>query len=457
MGNAPQTDPRAAIAQAFEVWYGELQQMFAGYHPATPELSKLVRNQDNPSSAIHRWYTLKESFSAELPQWAVNWMREKYQHQPHLVCDPFLGGGTTGVALGLSGLQVSGIEYNPFIRFVAETKAASTCMSIDGFADSIAHLSGLSIQKFGHSLPELTTFHNSQYSPPENIQYLLGVLAAIDELDVNGLTKQALRLGVASAVEDAVHLHKDGRALRYQRKTMTTPLERIVAERWRSMLQDVRDLRQDIPRRDTPLYSVFAGSAIATEKLKSTDGGDVSFGDNEFDTSIFSPPYVNSFDYSEVYKLELWLLGYIDSYENWLKLRRGTLRSHPAIVFPTSAYLRSDARTRHIAVKLDEMGNSACIPKEERLRVQRVLLGYFEDMYLVLKELWRILRPGSILTYVVANSRYYYLPVASDVILAEIARCIGFQPIDLVVLRKRNGRTRQKSFLRESAVFLKKP
>ena len=48
MGNAPQTDPRAAIAQAFEVWYGELQQMFAGYHPATPELSKLVEIKITP-------------------------------------------------------------------------------------------------------------------------------------------------------------------------------------------------------------------------------------------------------------------------------------------------------------------------------------------------------------------------------------------------------------------------
>ncbi len=78
-------------------------------------------------------------------------------------------------------------------------------------------------------------------------------------------------------------------------------------------------------------------------------------------------------------------------------------------------------------------------------------------MYLALKEQWRVLQPGGILAYVVANSRHHYLPIATDVVLGEIARCIGFEPLDLVVLRKRNGRTRQKSFLRESAVFLRKP
>jgi len=41
--------------------------------------------------------------------------------------------------------------------------------------------------------------------------------------------------------------------------------------------------------------------------------------------------------------------------------------------------------------------------------------------------------------------------------MGEIARCIGFEPLGLVVLKKRNGRTRQKLFLRESVVFIRKP
>jgi hypothetical protein len=78
-------------------------------------------------------------------------------------------------------------------------------------------------------------------------------------------------------------------------------------------------------------------------------------------------------------------------------------------------------------------------------------------MYLALCEQWRVLKPGGIVSHIVANSRHYYLPVATDVILSEIARCIGFELLDLIVLRKRNGRTRQQLFLRESVVFVRKP
>jgi hypothetical protein len=40
---------------------------------------------------------------------------------------------------------------------------------------------------------------------------------------------------------------------------------------------------------------------------------------------------------------------------------------------------------------------------------------------------------------------------------AEIARCIGFELLGYIDLRKHNGRTWQKLFLRESVVFIRKP
>jgi DNA modification methylase len=36
----------------------------------------------------------------------------------------------------------------------------------------------------------------------------------------------------------------------------------------------------------------------------------------DFDLILTSPPYPNNIDYSEVYKLELWLLGFIDKQAN---------------------------------------------------------------------------------------------------------------------------------------------
>ncbi len=50
-----------------------------------------------------------------------------------------------------------------------------------------------------------------------------------------------------------------------------------------------------------------------------------------FDLAVFSPPYPNSFDYTDVYNIELWMLGYLDGPNANRVLRQSTLASHVQI------------------------------------------------------------------------------------------------------------------------------
>ena len=47
----------------------------------------------------------------------------------------------------------------------------------------------------------------------------------------------------------------------------------------------------------------------------------------------YSPPYLNCIDYTEVYKLELWLLELVKTQAEFRQVRLGTLRSHPSVKF----------------------------------------------------------------------------------------------------------------------------
>ena len=69
-------------------------------------------------------------------------------------------------------------------------------------------------------------------------------------------------------------------------------------------------------------------------------------------------------------------------------------------------------------------------------------------MYLALNEQYRVRRPGGFLVFMVANSRHADLPIATDVIIGEIARNVSFEPMEIVVLHRRNDRTRRRRFLR---------
>jgi DNA modification methylase len=437
-------------AKPFEEWYRAIQAAIP-YTQDTPseETRSLVKSDDNAARPIHRWYTLKEAFAAELPSWLCRWMQTKHGHTPKVICDPCIGGGTTGVALANETRTVVGVEYNPFIRFVAETKAAVPRVAPGELERAIRVLADVTPSTA--VVPALTTLHKPEYCDEADLQFLLGMLEAVQRQDISPAVRDVLRLGIAAAIENVFQLRKDGRALRHVSKPDRAAAPDEVRERWQGSLEDVRayhDLYR--PTANPPLlYQVYGGSAV--DLLTST------LPSGMFDTVLYSPPYANDFDYSEVYKLELWILGFLRTYDEWTQLRRGTIRSHRSIVFSPTQHLATDRRTKDIAAKLQSMGESGCLPDSDRRRVRRLIEGYFDDMYQALCEQWRVLLPGGMMVYVVANSRHYCLPLATDLVLAEIARCIGFEPLDLVVLEQRNGRTRQKQFLRESAVFFRKP
>jgi DNA modification methylase len=444
-------------AAVFERWYDELQRSFRLHTDPDPTRTAMVTAQGNEDLGVHRWYNLKEAYSACLPLWMVDWMRSHYDHSPRLLLDPFIGGGTTGVTLAGQGIRVVGVERNPFIEFVARAKALAPIMDPQCLESAINHLRPNLGNRTYYRFPKLTTFHNRRYFRRVDVQTLLAATRAIRAEVGCDAARNLLLLGVAAAITDVANLYKDGRALRYEVKGNRPTASEAIANRWERILTDLRLMPSVIDAVLEPSFDIYGGTATNLRLLVSADGSPRAIADATYDTILYSPPYLNNFDYSEVYKLELWLMGYITDNEEWRALRKSTIRSHPSVSTPPTSYMQDDSRLKDVSEHLEGMANSRCLAKETASSRRRMILGYFDDMYLAFTEQWRVLRPGGVLAYVVANSRHHYLPIATDVILGEMARSLGFEPLDLVVLSKRNGRTRQKSFLRESAVFLRKP
>jgi DNA modification methylase len=458
--NVQEVQQLIAAAQPFEEWYLSLQGHFPHIQlEPSNDTIPLVTGQNNVNLPIHRWYNLKESFAADLPIWLCHWMKDHYQHTPGIILDPFLGSATTGISLAQLNMSVTGVEYNPFIYFAAATKAAITQACSIEIQEAIHRIKNINHSFASISVPSLSTLHNPKYSDERDIKVLLAMHNLINQLDISLASRAMLHIGIAATVDSIFHLRKDGRALRYALKTSNRSVHDSLTSHWQIILHDIEQYHSQNSHHPAqqPLFNAYKGSAINLQILHTFEGKVLSLANNSFDTIIYSPPYLNNFDYSEIYKIELWLLKFIESYDEWKTLRLGTLRSHHSIAFPETQHLANNPRTQAIAAHIKKMGASPCLPQQERGRIKREIEGYFDDMYLALCEQWRVLKPGGILAYVVANSRHYYLPIATDVIIAEIARSIGFELLDLVVLRKRNGRTRQKLFLRESAVFLMKP
>ncbi len=178
------------------------------------------------------------------------------------------------------------------------------------------------------------------------------------------------------------------------------------------------------------------------------------------DLVLTSPPYPNAIDYTEVYKLELWLLGFVRDLHAFRRLRYSTVRSHSTIkeaeISSTLEHtLKHGALASLLQPLLTKTGRST---KKWR---RRMLLGYVSDLWDAFGEYYKCLRRGGHCVFVVGNSLHggpalpYLIP--TDLLVLELARSCGFEIRRATIARSLPRRLAGNHFLRESMLVLRKP
>ena len=182
---------------------------------------------------------------------------------------------------------------------------------------------------------------------------------------------------------------------------------------------------------------------------------------NSIDLILTSPPYPNNIDYSEVYKLELWLLGFITDSQSFLNLRKSTFRSHPTCeseaALPTG-FLEASTRGNwgRILSGLISRSNAA-----GQMWRSRVITGYFADLWTSIVEHFEVLRPGGYDVIVVGNSLHGSAGapclIPTDLVVAMMGLSLGFECNKVHVARPLKRRLSGNHFLRESVIILRQP
>jgi len=283
-------------------------------------------------------------------------------------------------------------------------------------------------------------------------RYVSGRLLSIRDAirkDGSGPEHDALLLGLAACIEPLSKIRKDGRALRLVPSRKPRLILPTLTEKWEEIKEDCESLRNKEVR--PPLPTVIIGDG----RMPSQFGIE----EDSIDLIVTSPPYPNNIDYSEVYKLELWLLGFVRTYDEFLELRKSTVRSHPTSEL-TGTHPEFLRETKHGRLKLlfdpifERTESSG-----EKWR-HKLLLGYFSDMWSSLKEQYRCLKRTGRAVIVVGNSLHggHHLPylIPTDLALAMIAQRLGFCVDRVYVARNLMRRLSGNHFLRESVLILRK-
>lgn len=140
----------------------------------------------------------------------------------------------------------------------------------------------------------------------------------------------------------------------------------------------------------------------------------VAVGNGTVDAVITSPPYLNAIDYLRGHRLALIWLGH-----GLKELRR--IRS-----CSIGAERAPDDRSVHtLFSRIEEaMGNLKQLPNRYCLMIER----YVEDLYRMISEVARVLRPGGTATLVVGNSYLKGTFVRNAAGVTEAAKMVGLTP-----------------------------
>jgi DNA modification methylase len=396
----------------------------------------------------HRWFVIKEGFSPKVFQAAADTVTFS---KGDAIIDPFCGSGTVPVTASLLGHTAYGIEVNPFLAFVSRTKL-TPCRPAAVQKQLRCVLDGVRRGKKSR-LEGYSTFSETKSSAKwlfnrPVLKSFEGGWSATQRCPQPA--SDLLKLSLLGAAMDNCNATADGKCLRYRKDWRSARFGKAsFVEAFESRVEKVcADLGlSNIPGVDS---KIFPGDA---RKLMESDG-------RRFKLCVTSPPYLNSFDYSDIYRPELFLGKFVGSNAELAAIRKSTVRSH---VQANWAQPERESFGQLFTNVINDVRSRSNILWDHR--IPAMIQAYFEDMERVLLRLRRLAVPGAAVWMVVATSAYAGVEVPVDFIIAEIAERSGWFLSDVGVIRhlrssgqhvkKLGDEVNRALHLRESVVILK--
>ncbi len=231
-------------------------------------------------------------------------------------------------------------------------------------------------------------------------------------------------LGLLSILESVSNTSKSGGFLRIvERDISPKEVYPKFLEKIKSMIDDVRTFNESLGYKDARTRAILSDSRYLPTKRK-------------FDAIITSPPYPNRHDYTRIYALEL-ILNFVNSNDELKKIRYETLRSH---VEARGKYPKNGYKEPRI---IDDLISEIKSNGTNNPQVSDMLRGYFEDMYLSLKEMKRCLKPKGKIGLVVSNVRFSGVNIPVDEILADAGEQARLKTKEIIVARYRGNSSQQ--------------
>jgi len=412
---------------------------------------KLVNFSTNLEKPIHRWFNIKEGYSEDL----VNNLIKRYKINSGYILDPFSGSGTTLISGLKNNINTIGFEINPFLAFLSKIKISSKVSKrIKKHLEKIKKLNKR--RKF--SKPKLSIIDKLF---KENLRIILATKNYIDKIN-NKDDQNILKLAFLCSLEESSYAKKDGNGLKYPKNKKPKKFLYVFDKKIEEIITDTKKrnyntensllfnidsrLIYDFLKNRTKLDSKDYLKQKSINHLKKLIG--------KINLTVFSPPYMNCFDYTEIYKVELWMGDFVKEYDDLKFIRNDSISSH----LNKTYYENINFDNQYVSFFKNLLSEKKLWDK----KIPFMVNDYFRDIAEVLKSIYVLLKKKGRCVIVVGNSAYGSIAIPTDLILGKIGLEAGFKKVEIEVTRKLGTSSQQyktinkRELLRESLVILEK-
>lgn len=423
-----------------------LENNFKVLYPKTNSATykSLVNYASDLNTPIQRWYRYKEGYSIKL----VDQILEKYKvKKGDLIVDPFCGSGSTLLQAKIKGCASVGFEINPFSAFLAKTKTQDyNKLDIKKFNDTVSDLQKVK-KELNTIKPKLSTI--DKLFEKDTLAYLLTLKNKISKIK-NGKVVDLLMLAWLASLEEISNYRKAGNGLKIRKTIKKTIRNEDYAKKIFFGLVD--DIKKDLN------FAVEYSGITETSVIEDTCFNlNKYIKNNSVKGVIFSPPYANCFDYTEIYKVELWMGTFVKNYPDLKILRKKGIRSHlNGYEIESKLAVKS---VPELEILVQELSKKKLWDK----RIPRMVEAYFNDMFRSLTEIYNSLKKDGFCVIIVSNSSYGGVVVPTDLLLAKFAKHLGFKVSSIEIARfiitssqQYKQTEKYRDYLRESIIYLEK-
>lgn len=347
-----------------------------------------------------------------IPQLAARIIKENSQ-AGDLVCDPFMGSGTTLVEAIINGRRAYGTDINPVAVLIA--KAKTTPIEPTKLQREVnkvfSQLQTLLYKENGQTLLTDTSFdypipthERIDYWFPEKQKRELALILARIRTVKDVEVQTFLLCSFSNILKGcSIWMMKSVKPTRDWKKKLASPHQSYVLQTKRMM------------KKNSEFWEILGGRKIECT-IDNNDARKLSLDDNSTTLIVTSPPYVTSYEYADLHQLTALWLEYTDNLKEFrskfigsIQKEDGDLELYSNLAKETVEKLRAK-------------------DKKEAVGAER----YFFEMQQCFEEMHRVLKPKGRAAIVIGDTDLKKVEIKNAEIFIQTMEKIGFKTYNII-------------------------